>query len=178
MGSGVHPNPGFVWLAHVVFAPVFEELLYRERLLPALRPHVGRAPALVLASALFALPHAEAWTMLATFCVGLFLGALQLACGRAGLCIGYHAGANAAVLLVGFAPSPLALDPGAAAFASLATLAAAMAWKTRHGTGLVVHGAGQPGRPARPPQARRLHRMPPCRRSPTDASPLPPSGRV
>jgi membrane protease YdiL (CAAX protease family) len=171
-------TPDFVWLAHIVLAPLFEELLYRERVLPALLPRIGRSAALVLTSALFALPHLEAWTLLATFCVGLFLGALQLARGRVGLCIGYHAGANAAVLVCGLPPSRLALDPAAAALVSLLGVGAAIAWTTRHGASRAVHGRGFRRRAATSPRARRLHRVPPCRPSPIDPSPPSASHRV
>jgi membrane protease YdiL (CAAX protease family) len=169
-------TPDFVWLAHIVLAPLFEELLYRERLLPVLLPRIGRSAALVLSSALFALPHLEVWTLLATFCVGLFLGALQLARGRVGLCIGYHAGANAAVLVCGLPPSRLALDPAAAALVSLLGVGAALAWTTRPGASRAVHGRAFRRRPEASPRARRLHRVPPCRPSPIDPS-LPSASR-
>jgi membrane protease YdiL (CAAX protease family) len=178
IGPAAHGMPDFVGFAHIVLAPLFEELLYRERLLPALLPRIGRTAALLLTSALFALPHLEAWTMLATFCVGLFLGALQLARGRVELCIGYHAGANAAVLFCGLPPSRLVLDPAAAALVSLLGIAAAMAWTTRHGASPAVHGPASPRRLARSPRARRLHRSRRCRPSPIDPSPPSVSRRV
>lgn len=149
--ASARPSPNLVWLAHIALAPLFEELLYRERLLPALLPRVGRAAALVVSSALFALPHLEAWTVLATFCVGLFLGLLQLARGQVALCIGYHAGANTAVLLSDLPPSRLALDPTIAALASLLLIASALAWTKRHGVSHRVHGEASGRRPARQP---------------------------
>jgi membrane protease YdiL (CAAX protease family) len=87
------------WVVGLVLAPVFEELLYRERLLPPLRRALGVAPALVLTSLLFALPHLEPWAVLGTFVVGLGLGSLLLAGGSVVACIGLHAGLNLAALL-------------------------------------------------------------------------------
>jgi membrane protease YdiL (CAAX protease family) len=100
-----------LWLAAAVLAPLFEELLYRERLLPALAPHAGRAGALVLSSAAFALPHLEPWSLLAAFACGLLLGSLFLATRSVALCIAYHAGVNVAVGLSGVPPSGALLGP-------------------------------------------------------------------
>ncbi|MEN8162476.1 MAG: CPBP family intramembrane glutamic endopeptidase, partial [Myxococcota bacterium] len=149
VASGAGAAPSVVWLAQIALAPIFEELLYRERLLPALRWRLGGPPALVLSSALFALPHLDAWTMLATFCVGLFLGAVQLAGRRVALCIGYHAGANAAALVSGLPPERLALDPASAAVASLLLIALALAWTSGLDARRGVHTGG-PGARARP----------------------------
>lgn len=127
------------WLAHVALAPLFEELLYRERLLPALRAHVGAPLALLLGSALFAAPHLEPWSVLATFCVGLVLGAVFFATGSVALCIAYHAGANAAVLVCGLPPGRFALAPWAAALASFPMLLLACGWTRGRARRLRVH---------------------------------------
>ncbi len=82
-------------------APLLEEGLYRGWLLPALAARVGGLPALAFSSACFALPHAGAWELLATFLVGLGLGAVFLATRSLGLCVGLHAGLNAVALLRG-----------------------------------------------------------------------------
>ena len=81
--------------ATVVLAPLFEEIVYRGRLLPALVARVGRGPALLLSSAAFALPHATPWAILGSLGAGLVLGGTMLA-GRnnLGLCVGVHAGLN------------------------------------------------------------------------------------
>jgi membrane protease YdiL (CAAX protease family) len=129
------------WLAHVALAPLFEELLYRERLLPALRARVGAPLALVLGSAAFAAPHLEAWSVLTTFAVGLALGALFLATRRIELCIAAHMGLNAAVLVCGLPPSFASLAPGAAALAAGALLAFAVASTRVHARGLGRLGA-------------------------------------
>jgi membrane protease YdiL (CAAX protease family) len=81
-------------LAALVLAPVFEEILYRARLLSALRAVVGAGPALLASSALFALPHLEPWALLGTFVAGGLLGAAWLAFEDVFLCIGLHAGMN------------------------------------------------------------------------------------
>jgi membrane protease YdiL (CAAX protease family) len=80
----------------VALAPVFEELLYRERLLLALRARAGASVAIAVTSVLFALPHVEAWSVLGTFLVGLALGVTRVAAGSISLCIGIHAGLNLA----------------------------------------------------------------------------------
>jgi membrane protease YdiL (CAAX protease family) len=83
-------------LSAVVLAPVFEELLYRERLLVALRARAGASVAIAVTSVLFALPHLEAWSVLGTFLVGLALGVTRVVAGSISLCIGIHAGLNLA----------------------------------------------------------------------------------
>jgi len=90
-----------LWIAVGILAPLFEELLYRERLLPALRTRLGSPLAIALSSALFALPHLEPWSVLGTFLVGLMLGAVYLGSGSIELCVGLHAGLNLACLLCG-----------------------------------------------------------------------------
>ncbi len=91
---GVGHGPGLL-AATVVLAPLFEEIIYRDRLLPALVVRVGRGPALLFSSAAFALPHATAWAILGSLIAGLVLGSARLA-GRnnLGLCVGIHAGLN------------------------------------------------------------------------------------
>jgi membrane protease YdiL (CAAX protease family) len=130
------------WLAHVLLAPWFEELLYRERLLPALRARLGGPLALVLSSAAFAAPHLEAWSVLTTFGVGLALGMLFLAGGRVGPCIAAHAGLNAAALACGLPPRRWALAPVPGALVAGGLLAFALA-------SLRVHAAGARRRAAR-----------------------------
>jgi membrane protease YdiL (CAAX protease family) len=126
--SAVPLAPGAdAWLANVALAPLFEELLYRERLLPALRERIGAPLALLASSALFAVPHLEPLRMLAAFAAGLVLGGLFLATGRVALCVAYHAGLNAAVLACGLPPEQLALGPLPAALAGSAILGFALA---------------------------------------------------
>jgi len=97
--AGPWPKGGGHGPAHlaatVVLAPLFEEIVYRDRLLPALVARVGRGPALLLSSAAFALPHATPWAILGSLGAGLVLGGTMLA-GRnnLGLCVGIHAGLN------------------------------------------------------------------------------------
>jgi membrane protease YdiL (CAAX protease family) len=87
---------GLARAAQVALAPVFEELLYRERLLVPLRQRLGAAGAVAITSALFAVPHVEPALVVQTFAMGLALGVVRLASGSVALCVGIHAGWNAA----------------------------------------------------------------------------------
>ena len=112
-----------LWVAVLLGAPIFEELLYRERLLPALRAHLGTPIAVALSSLLFALPHLEAWNVLGAFAVGLLLGAVYLGTRSVALCIAYHAGLNSACLVSGVPPVDPVLDPISSALVGGALLA-------------------------------------------------------
>jgi membrane protease YdiL (CAAX protease family) len=82
-------------IAVVVVAPVFEELLYRERLLDAIAATpLGTGGAMFLTSALFAFTHLTKWQMLGSFLVGLVLALVRRASGTITACIGLHAGLN------------------------------------------------------------------------------------
>ena len=83
--------------------PAFEELLYRERLLPAVQQHAGTAAAVIVSSAAFALPHVEPWTVLAASWVGPALGILYVSTRNVWACTAAHAGLNAAALWVAHA---------------------------------------------------------------------------
>ena len=116
-----------LWVATVGLAPVLEELVYRERLLPALDRRLGPIPAVMLSSAAFALPHVEPWTVLATFLVGLALGAVMRLGGAVALCIGLHMGLNGAALLRGAPPADSVLSMISSAFVAAAVLVVAIA---------------------------------------------------
>lgn len=109
-------------LAAVVAAPVFEELLYRERLLATLCRSLGEAPAVLLSSLLFALPHLDAWNVLGAFLFGLGLGTLFLRFGCVAPCVATHAGINLASLLCGAPPVAWALSAWASAASGLLAL--------------------------------------------------------
>lgn len=117
------------WLSLGLLAPVFEELLYRERLLDALGRAFGGAPAVAISSSLFALPHLEPWPVLGSFAVGLLLGTAMWTTGSLALCIGLHAGLNAAALWCGVPPvrSSLPAPDGALLGALLLAAAAGLA---------------------------------------------------
>jgi len=107
---GSRSEPAFA-LAVVVLAPIFEELLYRDRLIIALRDRAGPALAVLVSAALFALPHLEAWSVLGSWMVGLVLGALRLASRSLSLCVALHAGLNLAAVSRGLLPSEAGLSP-------------------------------------------------------------------
>jgi hypothetical protein len=81
-----------------VLAPVFEELLYRERLLGALRSLWGWRWGLVVSSALFALGHMDPRVMPVAFAGGVVCGAVMLRTGSLAAVIGLHAGWNLGVV--------------------------------------------------------------------------------
>lgn len=95
------PTGGSPWLlvSLLLLAPVFEEVLYRERLLGALRAKLGPCAAVLTSSAAFALPHGEPWALLGSFVVGIGLGTTMCLTGRLSLCIGLHIGLNLASVL-------------------------------------------------------------------------------
>jgi len=163
------PHGPSVWLANVVLAPLFEELLYRERLLPALRERIGAPLALVLSSALFAAPHLEPWSVLTTFCVGVALGGVFLATGHVELCVAYHAGLNGAALVCGLPPARAALAPLDSALAGGLLLALAGLWTRRRRARPRVHAGAPRGRGLRLRRARGLHCGRACPRSPSDS---------
>jgi membrane protease YdiL (CAAX protease family) len=90
-----HGLPG-LYLAVVVAAPVFEELLFRGFLLPGLRSGLGAAGAAVLSSLAFALPHLQydRIDMAAVFVLGLLFAGVRLRTGSTLLTIALHAITN------------------------------------------------------------------------------------
>lgn len=84
--------------ALVAVAPVFEEILYRERLLGALRSLWGAPAALLASSALFALSHPDPRVMPVAFAGGLVCGLVMLRTGSLAAVIGLHAGWNLGVV--------------------------------------------------------------------------------
>lgn len=111
--SPVAPGAGSLAMlvATVALAPIFEELLYRDRLLLALRARAGVPLAVVLTSLLFALPHLEAWSILGAFLVGIALGTARVFGNSITFCIAIHAGLNLASLTNGSPPQRWSLDP-------------------------------------------------------------------
>lgn len=158
------PDAG-VWLVNVALAPLFEELLYRERLLTALRGRIGAPLALLASSALFAVPHLEPWSVLTTFCVGLVLGGVFLRVGHVEPCIAYHAGLNAAALVCGVPPARAALAAPESAFVGSLLLALACAWTRRRAACPLVHDVAPAAAGVHSGRARRLHRGRACPRS-------------
>jgi membrane protease YdiL (CAAX protease family) len=92
------PAPGALrLLCDVALGPALEELVYRERLLPALRAVLGAPLGLALSSLLFALPHGQPHRMGIALAGGLALGAAYMATRSIALCIAAHAGWNLAM---------------------------------------------------------------------------------
>jgi membrane protease YdiL (CAAX protease family) len=150
-------------LATLALAPCMEELVYRERLLPALARSIGPLPAVLASSAAFALPHLEPWTVLATFAVGVFLGAVMLASGAVSLCIGIHAGLNLAAATCGLPPEAWALPPLVGGALGAALVAGGIAWAPARRGRTPPDGSRRLRREAgagmRPPLATRLRNL-------------------
>ena len=92
-------EPDLVGLAsRVVLAPIFEELLYRERLMVPLQKRMGEIGAIAVTSALFALPHLPPALMAQAFALGLCLGLTRVLFGSVSVCVGLHAGWNLGLL--------------------------------------------------------------------------------
>jgi len=122
------PAPGALPAAcDLLIGPALEELLYRERVLPVLRAACGAPLAVVLSSALFALPHRDPWLVLAAFGVGLALGAAFLATGSTSLCVAAHVGLNLAARAWLREGGELGLPASASALVAPALFAAAVA---------------------------------------------------
>jgi membrane protease YdiL (CAAX protease family) len=103
---GARANPGAcramsLWL----LAPVFEEVLYRDRLFRALADTLRPCATVVTTATFFALPHAGGLGIVGVGLAGLLLGAVRAGTGRLGPCIALHVGFNLAASL----RTPLAL---------------------------------------------------------------------
>jgi membrane protease YdiL (CAAX protease family) len=118
-----------LWISMLLLAPLFEELLYRERLLAALRDKLGTAASILATSLLFAITHPSPWAFLGTFLVGLLLGGVMAAGRCVTLCIALHSGLNLAVILCGIPASERAPSPVAGAAAGFPLLAVAVLWR-------------------------------------------------
>lgn len=127
------PSSGpLVWVAVGLLAPVFEEPLYRERLLLPLRSRFGAPLAIVVTSVLFAVPHVSSGAVLSTFLAGLVLGTVMHLGRSLALCIALHAGYNLGALADW---SSAALVPPVVPAALLGTAALAWAiWMLRRAT--------------------------------------------
>ena len=82
----------------ILVAPLFEEMIFRGFLLPALSGRLGAPGSVVLTATLFGLLHGWAYAG-PTFALGLLLGGLYWRTGRLWVSIGCH-GAHNAVALV------------------------------------------------------------------------------
>jgi membrane protease YdiL (CAAX protease family) len=131
-----------LWLVStLVLAPVFEELLYRERLLAALIPLTGPPLAVLLTSGLFALPHLSSWSVLTTLLVGLALGVVAHRGRSIAPCIGVHTGLNLAAVLCGVSPSRWLLPLPAAALLGFGGLGL-LVWLARRSLAEAVASPG------------------------------------
>jgi len=141
-------------LGSLVLAPAFEEHLYRGRLLPALARRTGPSAAVLVSSALFALPHLTPSNIIGTSLAGLVFGATRLATGRTADCVALHVGMNVAGLsLAGHLPFSTPLPGAGASAAACAALVTGLA--------IAIRGRerGQSRRPRRPAAAATTMRL-------------------
>ena len=82
----------------VLVAPLFEEMIFRGFLLPALSRRLGAPGAVVLTATLFGLLHGPAYAG-PTLALGLLLGWLYWRTGRLWVSVGCHGAHNAAALV-------------------------------------------------------------------------------
>jgi len=78
-------------LTAVVFAPLFEETLFRGVLLPVLGRHVGGMAAVAISAVLFALAHLSLGELLPLSVLGIGLGLLRWQSGRLAASVCLHA---------------------------------------------------------------------------------------
>jgi membrane protease YdiL (CAAX protease family) len=84
-----------------IYAPVFEELVYRVALCSALVPWVGRWPAVIVSGAIFSLIHiANGVAGPDNFIAGYFFAWAYLRSGSAAVPMALHAGGNLIGVLV------------------------------------------------------------------------------
>jgi membrane protease YdiL (CAAX protease family) len=91
----------WLYLAVIVAAPVFEELLFRGFLLPGLRPTLGAGGAALLSSVAFALPHLQydAFDVASVCVLGLLFAGVRLSTGSTLLTILLHLITNLVAML-------------------------------------------------------------------------------
>jgi membrane protease YdiL (CAAX protease family) len=87
-------------VAVVVVAASTEELVFRGLLLPALRPRLGAAGAIVLTAVLFGVFHGAPFVAVYASIAGLVLGTIAVRTGSVVPCIAFHGAFNAVPLLL------------------------------------------------------------------------------
>jgi membrane protease YdiL (CAAX protease family) len=99
-------------------APLVEEAVFRGVFLDAFgTSRLGRSAGVVASSAAFAGAHSGGWARLATFGVGLALGATRVGGAGLGYCVALHAGLNlGATMQVWRGATPLLTAGGALAW--------------------------------------------------------------
>jgi len=74
----------------VIFAPLFEELIFRGTLLPSLSGSIGKNWSVLVSAIIFALAHLSVGEFLPLFVLGLALGLLRLSSGSLFPCVVMH----------------------------------------------------------------------------------------
>lgn len=93
---GAQPIHALRAISIFLLAPAFEESLYRGHLFAGLADAWSTSAAVFASAACFALPHADALHVGATFLAGLALGVLRARTRRVEPCIAMHIGLNVA----------------------------------------------------------------------------------
>jgi membrane protease YdiL (CAAX protease family) len=92
----------------LLLSPLFEEYVFRVRLLDSLRARFGDGLAVAVSAILFAALHLSPSLVAGSFVSGLVLGSLRIATGCVLPCVAFHVGLNlsSALGLFSFAPIP------------------------------------------------------------------------
>ncbi len=125
-GGGLPRNTVQLWmaLAASAFAPaLFEELLFRGMMLPALES-MGRKAAIFISGMLFALMHARVEAFPSHILAGMVLALLVLDTGSLYTAMLYHAIYNGSILVISYVVSLMPPRAVAAASPTLADMAA------------------------------------------------------
>lgn len=84
----------------ILLSPLFEEHLFRTRVLMWIRSGLGSGSAVLGSSLLFAAAHGSPWMTVNAFLLGTLLGIVRIASGEVYPCIGLHMGVNLGVLIL------------------------------------------------------------------------------
>ena len=98
-----HPDKGVlvaIFISAVIFAPIFEELIFRGYLLPVLTRFTNQTVALIWQALFFAVIHVNILGFLGLFTLGLILGISYLKSKTIWVPIAIHASFNAISLLI------------------------------------------------------------------------------
>lgn len=89
----------FMFLAAVVAAPIFEELIFRGIILDGFLRNYSKWPAIIMSSLIFGVAHLNPWQFVVAFLLGIFLGWIYYRTRSILPCIAIHVFANGSSFL-------------------------------------------------------------------------------